>query len=158
MAAKRASHRLLIALPVLALAGLVLLAWRAGTPRAASTPQDIDAPTREEREQVRRIITENSNAYPIWRDLWEGRVGPGHPVEDLIAATRPAWVTRFGRFVTVEYGPPGGEGNTLGVTARDGRLVAAHAGDCTWNHTFFDAMDRPAWDEFAAARRRAAGE
>ena len=154
-------RRLLTPLPVLGLAGLGLLAWRAGTPPpagappATSAPRDVDAPTQEERERVRRIITENARSHPVWRGLWEGRIRPGDPVEEVIAARMPEGVARSGRFVSLSYGPPGGEGNTLSVTARDGRVVAAHAGDCTWSHTFFDEMGRSGWAEFAAARSTA---
>jgi hypothetical protein len=81
--------------------------------------------------------------YSIGRDLWFGRITPDHDVEVLIERLPPHRIRRFGRFTCLTYfaGRPPGPGEipfeNLEVVARDGRLVSAIAGGCTWNHFFF---------------------
>jgi hypothetical protein len=82
--------------------------------------------------------------YPIGADLWFGRIAVGQDVDEVIAKAPPHHVSRFGRFVLLHYypgSPPPPNSipfESLSVIARDGQLVSASAGGCTWGRTFFE--------------------
>lgn len=82
--------------------------------------------------------------YPVGKDLWFGRIKPGQDVDVLIENIPPHRIRRFGQFVWLTYyagGPPPPGSFTmesLGVIAKDGRLVSAGAAGCTWNRVFFE--------------------
>jgi hypothetical protein len=48
-------------------------------------------------------------------------------------------VDRYGNFALLTY-QIGFLGPGLTITAKDGKLVEAAAGSCTWSRTFFDEM------------------
>ena len=80
--------------------------------------------------------------HPVWKDLAPRNVKPGDDVDEVIASTSPARVLRHDDYTTVLY--QGGDGicfTQLCVVAKDGRLISAVAGSCTWDHTFFEEMD-----------------
>ena len=92
--------------------------------------------------------------HPIWRDLFWRRIGPGQDVEAVIAETKPIQVERYGDFVNLTY-QSGFTG--IGITAKQGKLVAASAGSCCWSRTFFDEMtaaDRKSYDDAYEAHWR----
>ena len=88
--------------------------------------------------------------HPVWRDLQWGRVHAGQNVEDVIAATKPVRVERYGEFVRLDYQ----EGlcfTGVAITAKNDRLASAAAWSCTWNRTFFDELTEQDWQAFSNA-------
>jgi hypothetical protein len=79
------------------------------------------------------------SCHPVWKDLACGRIYEGQPVDEVIAKTKPAHVDRRGVFVSLDYHEPWSL-TVMRVIAKNGKLVSAHAGSCTWDHTFFDSM------------------
>jgi hypothetical protein len=77
---------------------------------------------------------------PIWKDLAWRRIRKGDRLEDLIEEYEPVWREDFGPYVHVSYTTPY-DFNWLGITAKDGRLICAYAGSCTWQHVFFDSPE-----------------
>jgi hypothetical protein len=77
--------------------------------------------------------------HPVWQDLHWGRVHAGQDVEEVIAATKPVCVERYGRFVRLGY-QEGLHFTGITILAKDGRLASAGAWSCTWKRVFFDAL------------------
>jgi hypothetical protein len=81
--------------------------------------------------------------YPPGEDLWFGRVQAGEDLARFAAAHPPHRVRRLGGFTLLSYYslwpiPPGSiPMESLSVIAKDGRLVHAVAGGCTWHRVFF---------------------
>ncbi|MBI1367498.1 MAG: hypothetical protein GC162_02470 [Planctomycetes bacterium] len=75
----------------------------------------------------------------VWRDLHAGRIVAGQSLDEVIAATHPIRIDRFGPFAQLEYQP---RTNFTGVaiTAMNDRIVSAAAYSCTWQWTFFDTL------------------
>jgi hypothetical protein len=84
--------------------------------------------------------------YPIGDELWFGRIQAGQDADALAAQHPPRRAHRAGRFVDLQYvvGVPD-DGvfylESLTVVAKDGRLVQAAAGGCTWGRVFFRMSD-----------------
>jgi hypothetical protein len=96
---------------------------------------------------------------PGGEDLWHGRVLAGDDLAAFTAAYRPHLSRQVGPYTVLSYYPGGPpqrgislEGLTL--TARDGRLLAASAGGCTWGREFF-AMSQEEQAAFEEAYDRA---
>jgi hypothetical protein len=101
----------------------------------------------------------SKECHPVWRDLHWGRIRAGQNVDDVIAATEPLQVTRYGEFVELEYQQaPGGFAFTgVRIIAKNGRLAGASAGSCCWDRTFFDELspdDWKAYDDASLAYRQ----
>ena len=80
----------------------------------------------------------------IWRELALRRFGPGDSTEDLLRICPPNRSDTFGRYAIHEYFPGENGGlpmSGIAVTARDGKLISAAAGGCTWKYSFFDMPD-----------------
>src|SRR5262249_6069587 len=80
--------------------------------------------------QVYRMMSREGR--PVWQDLHWGRVHSGQDVEEVIAATKPVGVERYGEFVRLNYQ----EGlcfTGVTITAKNGRLASAAAWSCTWD-------------------------
>jgi hypothetical protein len=75
--------------------------------------------------------------HPVWSDLFWRRIGPGQDVEEVIAATKPLEIRRYGDFVLLEY-QRGLCCTGVYILARQGKLINAEAGSCCWRRTFFD--------------------
>jgi hypothetical protein len=88
--------------------------------------------------------------HPVWKDLHWGRIQPGQDVEEVIAATKPARVERYGEFVRLNY-QEGLYFTGVTITAKNGRLASAVAWSCTWNRVFFDELTREDWAAYSAA-------
>lgn len=75
--------------------------------------------------------------HPVWEDLHWGRVHSGQDVDEVIAATKPVRVERYGEFVRLSYHEAI---SYTGVTiiAKNGRLAIATSWSCTWHRVFFD--------------------
>ena len=93
----------------------------------------------------------NRECPPVWRDLHDGRVYLGQPVEEVIAQTAPTRVEHFENFVLLEYqeNRPGTICFTnVAIVAKDGRLIDAQAGGCTWQRTVFAGWTEEERDSF----------
>jgi hypothetical protein len=77
---------------------------------------------------------------PIWKDLAWRRIRKGDSLEDLLQMHPPVWREDYGPYVHLSYIMPPGF-NWLGITAQDGKLIAAVAGSCTWRHVFFNTPE-----------------
>lgn len=98
--------------------------------------------------QIYRMMSHE--CHPVWRDLHWGRIHSGHDVEEVIAATKPVRVERYGEFVKLSYQ----EGLCFtGVTigAKNGRVASAAAWSCTWNRVFFNELTDEDDKAYAAA-------
>jgi hypothetical protein len=77
-------------------------------------------------------------APPVWRQFAFRRFGPGDSVAELLRRFPPSGREEFGRYGVYGYG---GGFIGLGVTTRDGKILSARAGSCTWRYTFFSTDD-----------------
>ena len=79
----------------------------------------------------------------IWRELALRRFGSGDSAEDLLRICPPNRSDTFGRYGIYEYFHDDGGLPMSGITvaARDGKLISATAGGCTWKYSFFDVPD-----------------
>ena len=95
--------------------------------------------------------------HPVWREFALRRYGAGSSATDLVRSHPPRTKHEFGRYAIYDY-DDSGDGffswSNLRVTARDGKLLSAMAGSCTWQFTFFETPDpmidteyRKYWDE-----------
>ena len=97
----------------------------------------------------------SKECHPIWNDLHSGRIRAGQDVEELITATRPSRVERYGEFVRLNYyknfdpSERGVFGFTgVSITARSGKLVSGAAASCGWSRVFFDELKEEGWKEY----------
>jgi len=98
--------------------------------------------------QVYRMMSRE--CHPVWRDLHWGRIRSGQDVEEVIAATNPVRVERYGEFVRLNYQ----EGlcfTGVTITAKDGRLASAAAWSCTWDRVFFNELTEEDWKAYSDA-------
>jgi hypothetical protein len=82
--------------------------------------------------------------HPVWKDLAIRRVRLGDSTEDLLRRYPAPMQVKYGPYVDFEYEvAPGGQISfcSLCITAKDGRLVSARAGSCTWEHVFFESKE-----------------
>ena len=100
-----------------------------------------------EREQAYGAMEEGF--HPAWRDLRDGRVYSGQPVDEAIQLTGPPKVDYLGRFTRLSY--ESGGYRSLTVFAKDGRVYGAQAGSCIWHHTFFGSLTQADAEELSAA-------
>ena len=75
---------------------------------------------------------------PVCRDLALRRIVRGDSLDDLVAKHAPYRRDDCPPFVLLYYQRPFG---SLTVAARDGTLVQAEAGGCTWQHVFFETPE-----------------
>lgn len=109
--------------------------------------------------------------YPIGDDLWYGRVQAGHDLELFTTAHPPHRTREYGPFKVLSYfavwpTPPNAmQFESMGVIARDGRLINAAAAGCTWHRVFFamsteeeaafDQAHHDYWEERVKQAKRA---
>ena len=98
--------------------------------------------------QVYRMMSRE--CHPVWESLHWGRVHSGQDVEEIIVATKPVRVERYGEFVRLNY-QVGLCFSGVTLTAKKGRLASACAWSCTWDRTFFDELTQEDWDQFSEA-------
>ncbi len=67
--------------------------------------------------------------HPVWKDLALHHIREGRSVDDVIAATKPVYVVRHGRFIELGYQEPLSF-TAVQMIAIDGKLVRAGAGSC----------------------------
>jgi hypothetical protein len=83
--------------------------------------------------------------HPVWRDLNARRIKPGDEIQAVIWRTKPMRVEKFEDVTMLSY-QMGFTG--VQITAKDGKVVSAGAGSCTWDKPFFDTWDKANQDEF----------
>lgn len=80
--------------------------------------------------------------HPIWRELYYGRIQAGDDVDSVIAIAPPSVRRGKGRSGTLfyyqNYPSDGLPWTSVTLQFRDGKLVDAYAGSCTWVRQFFD--------------------
>lgn len=85
-------------------------------------------------------------SHPVWQKLALRQINAGDSAADFVANNSPTSRTEFGRYGVYGF-VEGGENpryfslSGVEVIARDGVLVRAYAGSCTWKFTFFDDRD-----------------
>ncbi len=93
--------------------------------------------------------------HPVWRDFLFSRINAGDNVNSVIAQTRPSVVENERGTVTLCWYQNYQEGQlqftSVYAEARQGKLVCAYAGSCTWTRQFFDLTGREA-DNFGMQR------
>src|SRR5262249_52403087 len=80
--------------------------------------------------------------YPIGRELWFGHIAPGQSMDKIREIAPPHRTHQFGPFTESTYYPGGPQPrglpfSSLCVIAKEGKLVHAAAGSCTWHRVFF---------------------
>ncbi len=92
--------------------------------------------------------------HPIARELYLRLVGPGDDVEALIRRIPPHMLRRRGPYVSMSYfprGPLSRGGISLAATqilAKEGKVMSAGSGDCTWQLEYFDHLGPDEHAEF----------
>lgn len=93
--------------------------------------------------------------HPVWKELQAGSIRQGQSVDALPRQSLPTFSRRFGRYSMLYFDKnPTADGlpfTNLVIIAEDDRLVAAKAGSCTWEKTFFDGWSTSQWAAFNAA-------
>lgn len=89
--------------------------------------------------------------HPVWKELALHRIQLGQPINVVIAQTKPISIERHGRFVELGY-QERLSFTGVQIIAMDGKLVRASAGSCTWDHTFFDAMNEMDCETYSTSR------
>jgi hypothetical protein len=105
-----------------------------------------------------------AEVHPVWREFALRHFAAGDLAKDLVRLYPPRIAEEFGRYAVYRYSiaedgslPMSG----LQVTARDGKLLSAQAGSCTWQFTLFETPDplidqeyRKYWDERRKKREK----
>jgi len=80
---------------------------------------------------------------PIWRQFALRRFAAGDSAAELLRRFPPSHRAEFGRYGVYTYHqtPNGIQCTALSVLTRDGRLLSARAGSCTWQYAFFHSED-----------------
>ena len=92
----------------------------------------------------------SQECHPVWRELHWGRIHAGQDVEEVIAATKPVRVERYGEYVRLSY-QEGLSFTGITITAKNGRLASAAAGSCTWDRVFFNELTHDDWKAYEDA-------
>jgi hypothetical protein len=75
-----------------------------------------------------------------WSQFAFRRVTLGDPIQKLISTTPAAQVITYGRYAEYKYADALSFSQFI-VFTRDGKIIAAIGGSCTWNFTFFNESD-----------------
>ena len=85
-----------------------------------------------------------SEIHPIWREIDNGQIYAGQSVDEIFELHQPTETETYGPYTVLgfERDP---QPNTLSfsglnIVAKNGKVVSASAGSCTWQRTFFDSM------------------
>ncbi len=94
-----------------------------------------------------------SECHPVWKHFALRRFGPGDSAHELFRRFPPTSRSEFGRYGIYSFslGPPGSISfTTVSVVTKDGKLLTAQSGSCTWQFTFFRTEDRGLDRQYAA--------
>lgn len=99
------------------------------------------------------MLEMNRECHPIWRQFAIRRFGHGSSASRMLQLNPATRTEQFGRYCVYHYHR--GSSNDIGFTslavvAKDGRLVSAAAGSCTWTFVFFQTQDADLAREHAA--------
>jgi hypothetical protein len=105
-----------------------------------SSPRDVEAYVGMSRE-----------CHPVWRQLAFRRYTAGDSVAELFRRFPPSDRKEFGRYGLYSYhqSPIGIPFAALSVVTRDGKLLSAGAGSCTWRFCFFQTEDAELDQQYA---------
>jgi len=98
-----------------------------------SSPRDVEA-----------FLGMASECHPVWKQFAFRRIGAGDPAQELFRRFPPTRRQEFGRYGVYYYSVGSSNGipfTSLSVVTKDGRLISAGSGSCTWEFTFFSAKD-----------------
>jgi len=87
--------------------------------------------------------------HPVWKDLALRRFGHGGDIGALLKKHTPKSREDFPPYALLDFEEPF---NSMTVVAKDGKLIMARAGSCTWHHVFFATPD--ATEEFSKAHEK----
>ena len=101
-----------------------------------------------------------AECHPIWKEFAFRRFGFGDSAVDMLRRFPPTRREEFGRYGIYSFTM--GTSNELDwtvltVVAREGKLIAAGAGSCTWQFPFFTTVDpelNGQYKNYQAQRRR----
>jgi hypothetical protein len=93
-----------------------------------------------------------TECHPVWRAFALRRLSAGDPASELLSRFPPSRRDEFGRYGVYDYNPsPDSLGfSGLRVVTRDGKLLTAESGSCTWHFTFFRTEDSDLDAQYAA--------
>lgn len=106
-----------------------------------SHPRDIEA-----------FLGMAAECHPVWKQFALRRFGAGDSAQELLRRFPPTSREEFGRYGVYSYSAnSNGIGFTgFSVVSRDGKLVSAASGSCTWHFTFFITEDPELERQYAA--------
>ena len=106
-----------------------------------SRPADLDA-----------YLGMASECHPVWRQFALRRFNAGDSTAGLFAHFPPSRKEEFGRYGIYWYyqNSDGIPFTGLAVVTRDGRLLSAESGSCTWRFAFFRTADPDLDIQYAA--------
>jgi hypothetical protein len=90
--------------------------------------------------------------HPVWKQFALRRFNAGDLAAELFRRFPPSRREEFGRYGVYSY-YQSGDGipfTQFGVVTRDGKLLSAESGSCTWQFTFFRIPDSNLDVEYAA--------
>jgi hypothetical protein len=89
--------------------------------------------------------------HPVWKDLYWGKIRKGESLDSVLEAHPPVKIEHFGDFVALQYHPDRSF-TGIEIIAKEGRVLSARAGSCTWACKFFDGMTKEQWEHYWDAR------
>ena len=93
-----------------------------------------------------------SECHPVWKQFALRRFSAGDSTAELFRRFPPSRKAEFGRYGVCSYyqSSDGIPFTGLAVVTRDGRLLSAETGSCTWRFTFFRTADPDLDVQYAA--------
>jgi len=94
-----------------------------------------------------------AECHPVWKQFAFRRYGAGDSAQELFRRFPPTRRTEFGRYGVYSFsaGPSNSIPFTsLSVVTRDGKLLSAASGSCTWQFAFFSSADPELDRQYAA--------
>ena len=88
-----------------------------------------------------------AECHPVWRAFAFRQFSRGDSTNALFARFPPTRREEFGRYGIYRYGEAGFTG--LSVVTKDGKLLSAGAGSCTWQFSFFQTKDGELEQQYA---------
>jgi hypothetical protein len=106
-----------------------------------SHPRDVEA-----------FLGMAAECHPVWKQFALRRFGAGDSAQELFRRFPPTRGEEFGHYGVYSYtaNSNGFSFTGLSVVSRDGRLVSAASGSCTWHFTFFMTEDPELERQYAA--------
>ncbi len=93
-----------------------------------------------------------AECHPIWKQLAFRRFGPGDPARELFLRFPPSRREEFGRYGIYSFNAGPADSlpmACLSIVTKDGKLISAVSGGCTWDFTFFRTADAEISHQYA---------